>query len=92
MHHTVLLRFLAHVPLLEYRRTEVTRNIYNVGAAAFSINSQNVVFWLQVHAPKSMIIRYVTVQNHETTSTLPLHIPVVIFIYFSQPCFSAMSC
>ena len=49
---TVLLHFLAHVPisehapLLEYRHTEVNRNIYNIGAPTFSINSQKVVFRL----------------------------------------------
>ena len=47
---TILSHFLAHVPvsehapLLEYRRTEVNRNIYNIDAPTFSINSQNMVF------------------------------------------------
>ena len=50
--HTILLRFLAHVPLselaplLELRHTEVNCNIYNIGAPTFSINSQNAVFQL----------------------------------------------
>ena len=41
----VLSRFLAHAPLssheplLEYRRTEVNRNIYNIGTPAFLISS-----------------------------------------------------
>ena len=45
---TVLSRFLAHgflsehVPVLEYRHTEVNRKIYNIGTPA--INSQNDVF------------------------------------------------
>ena len=43
---TVLLHFLAHAPLLEYRHTEVNHNIYNIGAPTFSINSQNVAFRL----------------------------------------------
>ena len=61
---TVLSHFLAHVPisehapLLEYRRTEVNCNIYNIGVPTFSINSQNVVFRLLAHAPNSAIIRY----------------------------------
>ena len=33
-----------HVPLLECRRTEVNRNIYNTGAPAFSVNSQSTYF------------------------------------------------
>ena len=47
---TVLLRFVAHAPLsehaplLEYSRTEVNHNICNIGAPAFSINSQNAFF------------------------------------------------
>ena len=50
--NTVLSRFLAHVPLsehaplLKYRHTEVNCNTSNIGAPAFSINSQNVVFRL----------------------------------------------
>ena len=49
---TVLSPFLAHAPLsehaplLEYSRLEVNRNIYNTGAPAYSINSQNMVFRL----------------------------------------------
>ena len=49
---TVSSRFLAHTPLsehaplLEYRRMEVNRNIYNIGAPAFSVNSQNPAFRL----------------------------------------------
>ena len=49
---TVLLHFLAYVPISEHapllgnRRTEVNCNIYNIGESAFSINSQNVVFHL----------------------------------------------
>ena len=49
---TVLSHFLVHVPisehapLLECRWTEVNRNIYNIGAPTFSINSQNVFFAL----------------------------------------------
>ena len=48
----VLLHFLAHAPLsehaslLEYRRTEVNCNIYNIGVPAFSKNSQNTYFRL----------------------------------------------
>ena len=36
-----------HAPLLEYRSMEVNRNIYiyNIGAPAFSINSQNDFFF-----------------------------------------------
>ena len=33
-----------HALLLEYRGTKVNRNIYNIGAPAFSINSHNAVF------------------------------------------------
>ena len=50
--YTILLRLLVHAPLsehaplLEYRRMEVNRNIYNIGAPAFSINSQNWGFRL----------------------------------------------
>ena len=61
---TVLSHFLAHVPisehapLLEYRCTEVNCNIYNIGVPTFLINSQNMVFQLLEHAPKSAIIRY----------------------------------
>ena len=54
----LLLCFLAHAPLLEYRCTEVNRNIHNIGAPTFSIKSQNIVFQLQAHEPKSAIIRY----------------------------------
>ena len=49
--HTVLSRFVAHaslsehMPLLEYRCTEVYRNIHIIGAPAFSINSQKRVFF-----------------------------------------------
>ena len=49
---TVLSHFLPHAPLsqhaplLEYRRTEENHNIHNIGAPAFSINSQNVFFRL----------------------------------------------
>ena len=48
---TILSRFLAHAPLseharlLEYSHTEVNWNIYNIGAPAFSINSQNTGFF-----------------------------------------------
>ena len=51
-YYTALLHFLAHVPisesalLLEYRHMEVNCNIYNMGAPAFSIIPQNVVFRL----------------------------------------------
>ena len=50
--YTVLLRFLAHAPLskhaplLKCRLTEVNCNIFNIGAPAFSVNSQNAVLWL----------------------------------------------
>ena len=39
-------RLSEHVPLLKHRRTEVNRNIYNIGAPAFSIKFQNAVFLL----------------------------------------------
>ena len=48
---TISLRLLAHAPLnehaplLEYSRTEVNRNIYDIGTPAFSINSQNATFF-----------------------------------------------
>ena len=48
--HTVLLCFLAHVPISEhaaifkYRRTDVNCNIYNIGTIAFLIISQHVIF------------------------------------------------
>ena len=35
------MHFSEHAPQLKYRRTEVNSNIYNMGAPAFSINSQN---------------------------------------------------
>ena len=41
-----------HAPLLEYRRMKVNCNIYNIGAPAFSINSQNTDFRLYAHVPK----------------------------------------
>ena len=43
-----------HAPLLEYRRTEVNRNMYDIGSRAFSINPQNALWGVK----KNTIIRY----------------------------------
>ena len=74
---TVLSRFLAHAflsehaPLLEYRCTEVYRDICNIIAPAVSINSQNVAFRLKVHAPKSAIIRCLLDEEVKSKSICP---------------------
>ena len=66
--HTLLSCFLAHAPLsehaplLEYigerKLTVIYIYIYNIGAPAFSINSQSTFFLLYAHAPKIAIIWY----------------------------------
>ena len=59
---TVLLHFLAHAPvmgehapLLKYRCMEVNRNIYNIGAPAFSIKSQNAFFGYRCMGQKARL-------------------------------------
>ena len=39
--------------------------MYNIGAPAFSINSQNVAFRLQAQAPKSVNIQYMGFSLHK---------------------------